>query len=282
MQSCEHIRPRLLDLVEDPSRDPEAERGLWSHLEECVECSAHLDQLRVAWRALPDGGLVRPRRSVREAVLAQARTAAVPHTPSAQPIPVARRRTWLGVAIAALIVLSSAVVTGVPRVLSRDPAPDTPSALTVARRSDVVPGQAMPSFAAMDIGSGELVSLEDLHGQIVLLNIWATWCPPCESEMSSMERLYRSLGSQGLAVVAVSVDQESTYKVRTWIDERGLTFTVLHDREGAFDRAVRTAGVPETFVIDRDGVVVSREVGPRQWDAPEFEAFFDRLLREGA
>ncbi len=96
-----------------------------------------------------------------------------------------------------------------------------------------------------------------------------------------MERLYRELGSSGFTVVAVSVDQESSNKVRQWVDERGLTFTVLHDREGRFERAFRIIGIPESFVIDRDGVLVAREIGPRLWDSPEAGAVIRQLVGEG-
>ena len=96
-----------------------------------------------------------------------------------------------------------------------------------------------------------------------------------------MERLYRELGSGGFSVVAVSVDQESTNKVRQWVDERDLTFTVLHDREGRFERTFPTVGVPESYVIDRDGVLVAREIGPRLWDSSEEGAVIRQLVGEG-
>ena len=142
-------------------------------------------------------------------------------------------------------------------------------------------GERFPDFAALDIASGDMVSVSDLEGEVILLNIWATWCGPCEQEMPSMERLYRELGSSGFTVVAVSVDQESSNKVRQWVDERGLTFTVLHDREGRFERAFRIIGIPESFVIDRDGVLVAREIGPRLWDSPDAGAVIRQLVEEG-
>ena len=96
-----------------------------------------------------------------------------------------------------------------------------------------------------------------------------------------MERLYRELESEGLSVVAVSVDQESTNKVRQWVDERDLTFTVLHDRDGRFERRFPSVGVPESYVIDRDGILVAREIGPRLWDSPEAGAVIRQLVGEG-
>jgi len=148
--------------------------------------------------------------------------------------------------------------------------------------TDLGLGQPFPSFAGVDIESGDTVSIQGLQGKVVLLNVWATWCKPCEAEMPSLERLYRELGADGLAVVAVSVDQESTFKVRRWIEERGLTFTVIHDRGGTIERALHTKGVPESFVIDRSGVLVHRETGPRIWDSPDFGGMIRRLVSDGA
>lgn len=142
-------------------------------------------------------------------------------------------------------------------------------------------GDPFPDFAATDVSTGSPVSLSDLEGQVVLLNIWATWCPPCETEMPSMERLYRELQSEGFSVVAISVDQESTSLVRRWIDERSLSFTVLHDREGRIEASFQTVGVPESFLIDRDGRLVARELGPRAWDSPEYGGMVRRLVRGG-
>lgn len=144
-------------------------------------------------------------------------------------------------------------------------------------------GAPFPDFTATDVETGASMSLSDLEGRIVLLNIWATWCPPCETEMPSMDRLYRELGPEGFSVVAISVDQESTSLVRRWVEERGLSFTVLHDRDGRFEESFRSVGVPESFLIDRDGRLVAREIGPRVWDSPEYGGMVRRLLeRDGA
>ncbi|HEX9727163.1 MAG TPA: TlpA disulfide reductase family protein [Gemmatimonadales bacterium] len=144
------------------------------------------------------------------------------------------------------------------------------------RRVD--PGSEAPEFLAIDIASGDTVNFADLKGEVVLLNIWATWCAPCEAEMPSLQRLHEEMAAEGLRIVAVSVDVGDTPKVVDWINERRLTFTVLHDRTGRIEQVYQATGVPETFVIDRRGVIVKKLIGPTEWDHPTQKALFRRLL----
>jgi len=135
-----------------------------------------------------------------------------------------------------------------------------------------------PNFRAVDIVSLDTVDLGQLAGDVVLLNIWATWCAPCEAEMPSIQRLYDELGPEGLKVMAVSVDRTETDGVREWIDERGLTFPVYHDQSGRIERTYMTTGVPETFVIDRHGVIVKKVIGATEWDNDVQAGLIRRLL----
>jgi len=135
-----------------------------------------------------------------------------------------------------------------------------------------------PEFHAVDVATGDTVSLERYEGDVILLNIWATWCTPCVTEMPSIQRLYDELAPDGLKVVAISVDGEDTGDVRAWTQERGLTFDILHDRTGKIERDYQTTGVPESFVIDREGVIVKKVIGAAQWDHPTQVALLRRLL----
>ncbi len=138
-------------------------------------------------------------------------------------------------------------------------------------------GAAAPAFrlAALSGGAQELASY---RGKVVVLNFWATWCPPCVSEMPSLERLHRTLSPAGLAVLAVSADEDEA-DLRRFVAEHGLTLPVLRDPGGrvAFDR-YRATGYPETFVIDRSGVLLQHTVGPAEWDTPQALAYFRGLL----
>jgi len=149
-------------------------------------------------------------------------------------------------------------------------------------------GSAAPGFAVHDL-DGNPVSLAELHGEVVLLNIWATWCPPCREEMPSMQRLHEMLGPEGLRVVAVSIDSRSGGidaagrpggDVQAFAESMQLTFDIWHDPPGAIQRTYRTTGVPESFVIDRNGTIVKKVIGPTDWDSDANVELIRRLLEE--
>jgi cytochrome c biogenesis protein CcmG/thiol:disulfide interchange protein DsbE len=155
-------------------------------------------------------------------------------------------------------------------------------------------GSRAPAFTATDM-EGRPVSLDDLEGEVVLLNVWATWCGPCRDEMPSMERLHRELGPKGLKIVAVSVDagpgsaspksQAAAHPggdVQAFVRELGLTFTVWHDPAGGIQRTYRTTGVPESFIIDRNGVIQKKVIGATEWDHGGHAELLRRLLEERA
>jgi len=139
-------------------------------------------------------------------------------------------------------------------------------------------GSEAPDFEAMDLATGDTLGLDEYRGEVVLLNIWATWCVPCETEMPSIQRLHDELGPEGLKVLAVSVDQGGSDDVREWVEERGLAFPIMHDQSGRIQRTYQTTGVPETFVIDRHGVIVKKVIGAAEWDHPVQQALIRQLL----
>ena len=122
-------------------------------------------------------------------------------------------------------------------------------------------GGRAPAFEAATV-EGERVSLAELRGEVVLLNVWATWCFPCIREMPSLEALHRELASEGLRVVGVSVDAAGDVgDIRAFVEEHGLSMTILHDPEQRVARAFATRGVPETFLIGRDGTLLKHWIG---------------------
>jgi cytochrome c biogenesis protein CcmG, thiol:disulfide interchange protein DsbE len=149
-------------------------------------------------------------------------------------------------------------------------------------------GSRAPGFVAQTL-DGQPVSLGDLRGEVVLLNIWATWCPPCREEMPSMQRLYELLGPHGLHVVAVSIDAEVGLRDRSgrmggdiaaFARSYGLTFDLWHDPDAGIQRQYRTTGVPESFLIDRSGRVVRKVIGATEWDSDANVQLIRRLLEE--
>jgi thiol-disulfide isomerase/thioredoxin len=122
-------------------------------------------------------------------------------------------------------------------------------------------------------------SLADAHGKVVFVNFWATWCPPCRDEAPSLERLYQRLGPQGLEVLAVTIDEAGDREaVAKFRQELGLTLPILLDPDRDVYRAYQATGVPETFVVSREGRLVERVVGPRDWEEPRYTALVERLL----
>jgi peroxiredoxin len=138
-------------------------------------------------------------------------------------------------------------------------------------------GTVAPDFSLPDLDSGEPRSLASLKGRVVLVNFWATWCKPCEEEMPAMERLYRELQPEGFELYAISVGEELGV-VRPFVDRLGTTFPVLLDADKTVASEWQTFAFPESLLVDRDGRILERYVGPRDWDAPAYVARLKRLL----
>ena len=154
------------------------------------------------------------------------------------------------------------------------------------RVQPVTAGTVAPEFEAKDL-TGGLARLSDYKGEVVLVNIWATWCLPCRVEMPSMERLYQEIGEDGFEIMAVSIDADLGKfdlagrpggDIQVFADSLGLTFPMLHDPSGAIEQLYRTTGVPETFLIGRDGIIYKKVAGGTEWDAPQHKELIQRLL----
>jgi peroxiredoxin len=139
--------------------------------------------------------------------------------------------------------------------------------------------RALPELHFMD-SEGHALSLTDFRTRPVLLNIWATWCVPCRVEMPAMERLYTTLAPRGFAIAAVSVDEGPPEDVRKFGQELSLSFDLLQDRSTRIQQLYQTTGVPESFLLDRHGVIVKRVIGAHDWSSPANRALVERLLNE--
>jgi cytochrome c biogenesis protein CcmG/thiol:disulfide interchange protein DsbE len=107
---------------------------------------------------------------------------------------------------------------------------------------------------------GETVSLSDLEGNVVLVNFWATWCPPCQAEIPDFEEAYRQRGGDGLVVLGVNVEEPAS-QVLPFVTDMGMTYPVLLDRDGRISREYRALGLPTSVLVDRDGVIRFRQEG---------------------
>lgn len=140
--------------------------------------------------------------------------------------------------------------------------------------------KAAEDFVLPDI-HGQVVRLSQLKGKVVFLNVWTTWCPPCRQEMPTMQTLYRQLQGEDFTVLAVSQDVDGHKTVVSYLSEGGYTFPVLLDVRGEVGRKYGVSGYPETFLIDRQGMIVHHHIGYNNWASPESVAAVRGLIQHG-
>ena len=144
-------------------------------------------------------------------------------------------------------------------------------------KSDV--GYLAPRFTLRNL-KGNYESLESYRGQVVVLNFWATWCAPCRVEMPSFENLYRRYRSEGVSVLAVTLDKNAKPKIKSFVDEHNLSFPILLDSKSEVERLYPSMTVPFTYVIDRKGRVVARVDGAKNWESEETFEAIEYLLKK--
>jgi peroxiredoxin len=123
-----------------------------------------------------------------------------------------------------------------------------------------------PDFSLQDI-KGNMVNLADFRGKSILLNFWATWCEACKEEMPSMQRLYDTLSSQGVEVVAISIDRRNFDRIKEFAKEYNLTFPILWDPDQKVRKHYYIMGLPTTYLIDPEGKLRGFASGARAWDS---------------
>lgn len=143
-------------------------------------------------------------------------------------------------------------------------------------------GKKAPDFRLLDLATGDSVSLRELaKGDVALINIWATWCEPCKEEMPAMQRAYAELSGRGFRILAVSIDNGDGAAVREFAQGLGITFDVLQDQSGGIQQLYQTTGVPESFLLDRDGTIVKRVIGAHDWASGANRKLIERYLGGG-
>ncbi len=145
----------------------------------------------------------------------------------------------------------------------------------------VAVGAWAPDFRALDLATGDTTSLRAKYkGKVTLVNIWATWCVPCKVEMPAMEQVYRQLAPRGFAIAAVSIDEGSPDDIRRFAQDLDVSFDLLQDKSGKIQQTYQTTGVPESFLLNRQGVIVKRVIGAHDWNSDVNRALVERLLDE--
>jgi peroxiredoxin len=143
----------------------------------------------------------------------------------------------------------------------------------------VAVGLPAPDFALPGL-DGSTVRLSDFRGKVVFLNIWATWCSPCREEMPSMEKLYQEMKGLPFEILAVSIDIRGAKVVGPFMAELKLSFPALLDPQGTVGRLYGTTGVPESFIIDQDGIITAKVIGARNWASPDAIQLFKKLAQK--
>lgn len=126
---------------------------------------------------------------------------------------------------------------------------------------------------------GNPVTIADFRGKVVVLNFWATWCPPCRAEMPSIDRLSGKMAGNDLAVLALSTDRFDVERVAAFFDEIGVeNLAVLQDKTGAVPRRAGALGLPVTIILDRQGREIARLQGEAEWDSDDATAILTRII----
>jgi len=186
-----------------------------------------------------------------------------------------RNRARVLLAITGIAVLTAALVMAY-RESTRTTAPARDAASASGNKMgfafNIYPQpRALPNVRFAD-GNGRAMTLQDFRGKFVLLNIWATWCPPCRKEMPTLDRLQAKLGGPDFEVVALSIDQgqQSLYLVQEFYLQSGVkSLGIYMDSSGDASRYLEVTGLPTTLLIDREGREIGRKIGPAEWDSPE-------------
>jgi thiol-disulfide isomerase/thioredoxin len=189
-----------------------------------------------------------------------------------------RRRVVAALGVGVLAVAAAAVYREATRRPGPqlEPAPAGTAVFPLHREP-----RPLPPLAFED-ANGRALSLADFRGKLVLLNVWATWCPPCRKEMPTLDRLQARLGGPEFEVVALSIDQGGPGVVKSFFDSIGVRALKLYiDSRAEAMLTLGIAGIPTTLLIDREGRELGRKVGPAEWDSADMVGFIQSRIGAG-
>lgn len=139
-------------------------------------------------------------------------------------------------------------------------------------------GRPAPDFTLVD-RKGTTWTLSELKGQVVFVNFWATWCPPCREEMPSMQKLYSMLPKDKFKMLAI-LNKDDPKLADTFAKKFGITMPILDDLDNKAGKEYGLTGVPETYIVDKQGVLREKFIGPAQWDSPRFVQMLTKYINE--
>jgi len=141
-----------------------------------------------------------------------------------------------------------------------------------------VAGDMAPDFT-LEYTKGNEVTLSALRGKVVMVNFWATWCPPCKEEMPSMERLNKFMADEDFVMLAINADDNGREVVPDFLKKNPHDFTVLYDDQGAVKQSYGVYKMPESFIINKDGTIVEKVIGAIDWASPKTVAYIKNLIK---
>lgn len=144
----------------------------------------------------------------------------------------------------------------------------------------VAVGLHVPNLEVVDAVTSRKLSLADFKGKVLFINFWATWCQPCREEMPSMEELFKHFMDNKDFVMLTILFRDDPQTGINYLKQNGFNFPVMLDEEGQTARAYGLTGVPETYIVDKEGILREKIIGPYQWDSPEALELISRLLKE--
>ncbi|SEA48564.1 Peroxiredoxin [Desulfuromusa kysingii] len=144
--------------------------------------------------------------------------------------------------------------------------------------TSVAPGDTAPALT-LENTKGQKISLSDLQGKIVMINFWATWCPPCIEEMPSMQRLYDAMQGDDFVMLAINTEENGRSVVPEFLNKTSYTFPVLYDDQGEVQKKYGVYKFPETFIINKDGTIAQRIIGSLDWSSSKAIAYLKDLSK---
>lgn len=158
---------------------------------------------------------------------------------------------------------------------------NSPQRATATRFTPITIGDEAPDFSLPDLAAST-VRLASLRGKVVLINIWATWCPSCIGEMPHLQQLYEELkDNENFQLLTISIDALGAQIVKPFMERHKLDFTTLLDPKGSIKKTYNTTGVPESFIINQKGIIVDKIIGPRDWSSSNARRFIETLIEKG-
>jgi cytochrome c biogenesis protein CcmG/thiol:disulfide interchange protein DsbE len=146
-------------------------------------------------------------------------------------------------------------------------------------KKPVAVGLYAPDFSVTDFRTGKTLSSSDLKGKVILVNFWASWCEPCKEEMPSVDALYREMGSDKDFIMITILYRDTPVTALAYMKSQGYGFPVYGDPAGSAAHSFGVTGVPETYIIDKNGVLQKKMIGPDNWNSPGERDFISSLLR---